>query len=323
MSLEINGAGATFPFPLYQKMFQDFSSEKNLEVTYRSIGSGGGMNQLLTGVIDFAGTDYLPPKKEIKNGGGETLFFPTCLGAVAITYNIEGTPELKMTGDVIASIFLGEITYWNDKRILELNPDVKLPDIPITVVSRSDGSGTTYILSDYLSKVSEKWKEQVGKGKSLFWSSGVGGRGNAGVVELIKRIPGAIGYAEMIYALSGEMPVAKIKNKSGNYIYPDNESISAAANISPEHIDSISITDTPAEYGYPISSFSWIVFFKEQKYNERSFSQAKNLKELFLWTIENSFEYTSKAHYGTLPLFMKEKSISVVNLMTYNSKLIE
>jgi len=243
-SVELMGAGATFPYPLYSKMFDEYYKENGAKVNYQAIGSGGGIRQLLNKVVDFGGTDAFLSDEELAKAPAKILHIPTCLGAVVVTYNISGNPTLKLTPDVIADIFLGKINKWNDKRIKSLNPNVKLPNANITVVHRSDGSGTTFIFSDYLSKVNSEWSKKVGRGTSLNWPVGLGGKGNPGVAGLVTQSPNSIGYVELIYALQNNMPYASIKNKKGNFVMPTLKSVSLAANIDLSDDTRVSITDT-------------------------------------------------------------------------------
>ena len=215
---ELIGAGATFPYPLYSKMFDEYHKEKNVQVNYQSIGSGGGIKQLENKTVDFGASDAPLSDEEMKAMPGAVIHVPTCLGAVMITYNIPGNPKLMLTPDVIAGIFLGKITKWNDKQLTSLNPAAKLPDMAITVVHRSDGSGTTYVFSDYLSKVNSAWSTKPGKGKALDWPVGIGAKGNEGVGGMVKQIPGSVGYVELAYVIQNKIPSADVKNKSGNFI---------------------------------------------------------------------------------------------------------
>ncbi|MBC7190208.1 phosphate ABC transporter substrate-binding protein PstS, partial [Candidatus Aerophobetes bacterium] len=228
--VELLGAGATFPYPLYSKMFSVYHEQYGVRVNYQAVGSGGGIRQLLNKTVDFGATDAFMSDEEIRSIKNPILHLPTCLGAVVISYNLPEAPELKLTGKVIADIFLGRITKWNDPQIVALNPQVNLPALSIMPVHRSDASGTTYIFSDYLSKITREWEEKVGRGKALNWPAGLGAKGNTGVAGLVKQIPGAIGYIELTYALQTGMPFALVKNASGNFIKPTPTSVSLAAN---------------------------------------------------------------------------------------------
>lgn len=319
-NVELLGAGATFPYPFYSKAFDVYFKVYNVKVNYQAIGSGGGIRQLLNRTVDFGATDAFMSDEYLAKVPMEILHIPTCLGAVVITYNLPGNPKLRFTPQVIADIFLGKIKYWNDERIKALNPDVKLPAKKILVIHRSDGSGTTFIFSDYLSKVSREWKEKVGRGKSLKWPVGLGGKGNAGVAGLVKQMPGAIGYVELTYALSNNMPVGMVKNKAGNFILPTVESVSLAGNVDIPKDTRISITNTSAEKGYPISSFTWLILYKEQNYDGRSKEKAKELVNLLWWLIHQGQKYTKELHYGPLPEKAVKRAEDVIRSITYDGK---
>ena len=268
--VELIGAGATFPYPLYSKMFDVYHKEHGAKINYQAIGSGGGIRQLTNKTVDFGGSDAIMSDKDLQEAGAPVLHIPTCAGAVVVTYKLAGDPELKFTPDIIADIFLGKIKKWNDPRITAINPGVKLPDTDITVVHRSDGSGTTAIFSSYLSKVSPEWKEKVGAGPSLNWPAGLGGKGNPGVAGLVQQTPGSFGYVELIYALQNKMPYGMIKNKKGNFVKPTIASTSLAANTALPDDMKVDLTDTDAAEGYPISGFTWILVYKEQNYAEQN-----------------------------------------------------
>ncbi len=320
--MELTGAGATFPYPLYSKMFNEYYRETGVKVNYQAIGSGGGIKQLLKRVVDFGGTDAFMSKEELKKADGEILHIPTCIGAVVISYNLPGNPELKLTPELISDIFLGKIRKWNDAKIKRVNPQIVLPDMKITVIHRSDGSGTTYIFSDYLSKVSMEWKTKMGRGKSLNWVVGVGAKGNAGVAGLIKQTPGSIGYVELIYALQNNMKFAAIQNKKGNFIKPSLESVSLSAQINIPDDTRVSITDTDAEYGYPISSFTWIIFYKEQNYNSRDRKKAEELVKLLWWMTHEGQKFTKELNYAPLSDEAVKKAEKILKSVTYNGKKI-
>jgi phosphate transport system substrate-binding protein len=218
---ELIGAGATFPQPLYSKMFDAYFQQNKIKVNYQGIGSGGGINQLVKKTVDFGGTDAFMTDKELTEAGAPVLHIPTCLGAVVVTYNLPDSPKLNFTQDLVANIFLGKIKKWNDPQIVAANPKVKLPDLAISVVHRADGSGTTYIFSEYLSKVSKEWKDNIGTGKSLNWPAGqIGQKGNPGVAGYVKQTPGSVGYVELLYALQNKMAFGNIKNKAGTFVEP-------------------------------------------------------------------------------------------------------
>ena len=317
---ELIGAGATFPYPFYSKIFNVYYQKFDVKVNYQPIGSGGGIRQLLNRTVDFGATDVFMSEKEVKTKDNYILHLPTCVGAVAVTYNLPGNPRLKLTPELIADIFLGKIKKWNEKKIVAVNPKVSLPNMNITVVHRSDGSGTTFVFSDYLSKISKEWKEKVGTGKVLNWPIGLGAKGNSGVAGLIKQIPGSIGYVELTYALQNKMPVASIKNKSGKFVEPTITSVSLAANIDvPEHT-CVSITDTEAEDGYPISSFTWLIFYKEQNYGGRDREKAENLVKLLWWVIHEGQKFCEPLHYAPLPEKVVKKAENIIRSVVYNGK---
>ncbi len=314
------GAGATFPYPLYSKWFYIYHQITGVKVNYQAIGSGGGIRQLLNRAVDFGGTDAFMSDEELAQAPARILHIPTALGAVVITYNLPGNPHLRFTPQVLADIFLGRITRWNDPRLVKINPEVKLPNMKIIVVHRSDGSGTTNIFTDYLSKVSKEWSKRVGQGKSVKWPVGLGGKGNAGVAGLITQIPGSIGYVELAYAEQNHLPVSAIKNRAGNFVRPTLESISQAANVPLPPDTRVSITDTAAPRGYPISGFTWIILYKEQHYSGRSKTRAKALVDLLWWCIHQAQRYNESLLYGKLPPAAVERAEAILKSVTYNGK---
>lgn len=316
---ELLGAGATFPYPLYSKMFDEYS-KSGAKVNYQAIGSGGGIKQLIAKTTDFGGTDAIVSESE----GAGMIHIPTCLGAVVVTYNLPGYSgkPLKMSADIIADIFMGKITNWNDKRIQALNPGTKIPNLPMTVVYRSDGSGTTYIFTEYLSKTSKTWKETVGNDKAVKWPVGIGSKGNPGVAGTIQQTPGSIGYVELIYALSNKMPFADIKNKKGKFITASMASVSYAANVNMPADTKVSLTDTDAEKGYPISSFTWIIVYKEQNYNNRTLAQATETLKLIKWMVTDGQKFAGPLHYAPLPKAAQTKALAQIKAATYNGKPI-
>lgn len=319
---EITGAGATFPYPLYSKMFDAYGKEKNVRVNYQSIGSGGGVQQLMSKTVDFGASDAFLSDEELAKAPAKIVHIPTCLGAVVPVYNIEGNPQLKFTPDVLADIFLGKIKKWDDERIKKINPDAKLPDADISVVHRSDGSGTTFVWTDYLSKVSEDWKKTVGTGKSVNWPVGLGAKGNEGVGGLVKQTPQSIGYVELIYALQNKMSAGSVQNKKGNFITPSLKSISAAANVTIPEDTRISITDTDADDGYPISSFTWILVYQNQNYGGRSEEKAREVIKLIWWMIHEGQLNNEALSYGTLSPEAVKKSETILKSVTFGDKKI-
>ena len=299
--MELLGAGASFPFPLYSKMFSEYNIKTGVKVNYQSIGSGGGIKQLMSKTVDFGASDAFLSDEDLSKMPATVVHIPTCLGAAVITYNIPGDPTLKFTPDVAADIFLGKIVNWNDARIKKLNPTVKLPDMPISIVHRSDGSGTTFIFTDYLSKISEEWKNKVGHKTSVDWPVGLGAKGNEGVSGMIKQTPGALGYVELIYALQNKMPVGLLQNKSGKYVEASIKSVTSAANVTLPADARVSITNTDAPDGYPISSFTWILLYKEQNYDGRPQDKAKEVVKLVWWMTHEGQQFAAPLIYAPLP----------------------
>jgi len=316
--IELLGAGATFPYPLYSKMFDVYHKEYGIKVNYQSIGSGGGQRQIINKTVDFGASDGFMTDEQLSKIKEEILHIPTCLGGVALTYNLSGISDLKFTPDIIADIYLGKLTKWNDERIKSINPGVKLPDSNIIVVHRSDGSGTTFIFTDYLSKVSSEWKEKVGRETSVNWPAGIGGKGNEGVAGLVKQIPGSIGYVELAYAIQNKMTVGIIRNKKGNFIKPELKSISLAGDIPLPADTRVSITDTESPDGYPISGFTWLLVYKEQNYNNRSLDRAKALVNLLWWIIHQGQKYTEPLDYAPLPSEAVKKAENIIKSISYD-----
>lgn len=316
------GAGATFPYPLYSKMFDEYNKGTGIQVNYQSIGSGGGIKQLQNKTVDFGASDAPLSDDEIKGMSAPVIHVPTCLGAVMITYNLSGSPKLQLTADVIADIFLGKITKWNDKRLITLNPAAKLPDMSITIVHRSDGSGTTYVFSDYLSKVSPAWSTKPGKGKALDWPVGIGAKGNEGVDGMVKQTPGSIGYVELAYVVQNKLPAALVKNKSGNFIEASIKSISASAAVTlPEDLR-VSLTNTDAKDGYPITSFTYILVYENQAYGDRTEAKAKSTVQLIDWMITKGQKFAEPLIYAPLPKAAAAAAAKRLRLVKYNGKAL-
>jgi phosphate transport system substrate-binding protein len=320
--MELIGAGATFPYPLYSKLFDVYNKEYGVKVNYQAIGSGGGIRQLINKTVDFGGSDAIMTDKELSEASAPVLHIPTCAGAVVVTYNLSGSPQLRFTPDVIADIFLGKIGKWNDRRISESNPGVKLPDMNVTVVHRSDGSGTTFIFSDYLSKVSREWKEKVGAGPSLNWPAGLGGKGNPGVAGLVQQTPGSIGYVELIYALQNKMPYGMVKNRKGKFVTATIASTSLAADTNLPDDMKVSLTDTDAPEGYPISGFTWILVYKDQNYGERSDEKVKELVKLLWWMTHEGQKYAEPLEYAPLSKKAVEKAEKLIKSISYKASVV-
>jgi len=300
----LTGAGATFPAPLYTKWFDAYAKEKGVRINYQSIGSGGGIRQFIEGTVDFGATDGPMTDQQIAAVNGNVLHIPTVLGAVSVTYNLPalGKTELNFDGGLLADIFLGRVTRWNDGRIAALNPGVALPGEDIIVVHRSDGSGTTFIFTDFLSKVSPNWKRQVGRATSVNWPIGLGGKGNEGVTQQVKQSPGSIGYVELIYALSNGLPSAKLRNPAGVLVQPTLKSVAAAAAGAELPLDTdfrVSITNAPGPDSYPISSFTWLLIRKD----DPDAARARTIQAFVAWMLEPSAQrMAADLHYAPLPV---------------------
>ena len=311
---ELSGAGATFPLPFYNVVFENFSQVNGDVVAYGGIGSGGGVRNLRDKIVDFAGSDAFLSDKEMADMA-PVVHVPTCMGAVVLAYNLDGVKELKLSGEIIADIFAGEIKMWNDERIVALNPDVKLPNEPIIPVFRSDGSGTTFVFTDYLTKVSPMWKEKYGAGKSVNFPSGQAAKGNPGVAGVIKQTKNSIGYVGSEYAFAQKIPFARIQNARGEFVLPSSATISAAASGVIPADTRCSITNADAAGAYPISTFTWMIIYKEQNYSDRSKEQAVATLDLLKYILSDEAQHiTSEVHYAPLPL--KAKEISMTNLKT-------
>ena len=316
----IHGAGATFPYPLYKKWMEVYEKTGNDRISYEAVGSGKGIKRLLEKSVDFAGTDAYMSDEEMSKVPEEILHIPTCIGAVVITYNLPENRDLRFTPGLIADIFSGYIKKWSDKRIADVNPKIKLPDNDITVVRRSDGSGTTFVLTEFLSKTVDDWKKNIGYGKQVEWLVGIGLEGNPAVADFIAKIPGSIGYVELTYALKNNFPQASIQNSSGNFIKPTLESISAAAELDLPKDTRIMLTNTSAPDGYPISAFTYITVYKEQDYDGRTIEQAKSLSHLLNWMIGEGQRYTNEMQYAPLPKEAIYKADNIIKSMTYKHK---
>lgn len=318
--VELLGAGATFPQPLYSKMFDSYFQQYKVKINYQGIGSGGGINQLTKKTVDFGATDAFMTNKELKDAGESVLHIPTCLGAVVITYHLPGNPKLNFTPEVIADIFLGKIKKWNDPKIAAANSSLKLPDLPITVVNRADGSGTNYIFTEYLTKVSTEWKEKIGVGKTVNWPPDqIGQKGNPGVAGFVSQTPGAVGYVELIYAIQNKMAYGNVKNKAGKFIEPTLKAVSAAANVKIPDDTNVSLTNTDAAAGYPIASFTWIIFYKEQNYGGRTKERAEALAKLLLWSVNEGQKYVEPLQYAPLSKEAQSKANKIVRSITWNN----
>ena len=305
----LSGAGATFPYPMYSKWFSEYSkSHSGVEINYQSIGSGGGIRQVTAGTVDFGASDMPMTDKQLQDSKTKILNLPTVLGADVPAYNIPGvTGEVKFTPEVLAGIFMGKISKWNDKAITSVNPGVNFPDKDIIVVHRSDGSGTTFIWTDYLSKVSPEWKSQVGSDTSVKWPVGLGNKGNEGVSGLIRQMSGSIGYVELIYAVQNNIPYGSVRNSAGTFVKASLESVSAAAASAPKMPPDfrVSITNAPGKDAYPIASFTWLLIPIPSK----DPAKGKILNDFLSWMVTDGQKMTAALSYAPLPdnVVAKEK----------------
>jgi len=303
----LNGAGATFPYPIYSKWFSEYHKlHPDIQINYQSIGSGGGIRQVIAGTVDFGASDGPMTDDQLKEAKIKILHVPTVLGADVPAYNIPGvTEELKFTPQVLAGIFLGKITNWNDKAIAAANPGVSLPNQDIIVVHRSDGSGTTYIFTDYLAKVSPEWQNQVGKGTSVKWPTGIGGKGNEGVAGSIRTLPGSIGYVELIYAVQNNIAYGSVRNSAGVFLKASLEGVTAAAaSVKSMPADfRVSITNAPGKDAYPISSFTWLLIPAQSK----DPAKGKILADFLNWMTADGQKMAAPLSYSPLPDSVAEK----------------
>ncbi len=319
--INLQGAGATFPNPLYQKWLSEYGKlHPNVRIDYQSIGSGGGIKQIQALTVDFGASDSPMKDEDLKAAPGPILHIPTVLGAVVLTYNLTGINEpLRFSPEVIADIFLGKIKKWNDARIKADNPRANLSGSDITVVHRSDSSGTSAVFTDYLSKVSSEWKEKVGSGPAVSWPVGVGGKGNEAVTGQIKNTPNTIGYVELAYAAQNKLPVASIKNQAGEFIQPTLDAVTAAAAESlattPEDLR-VSITNAAGKGAYPISSYTYILVYKEQK----DAAKGKALVDFLWWGIHDGESYARDLQYAPLPKEIVTRAEAKINAITFGGK---
>jgi phosphate transport system substrate-binding protein len=307
--IQINGAGATFPYPLYSKWFSEYKKvDGDVQINYQSIGSGGGIRQFTDQTVDFGASDAPMTDEQLAKATGPVLHIPTVLGAVVLTYNLpEAGANLQLPADVVADLFLGKVTQWNDKRIAGANPKLKLPETAVMIAHRSDGSGTSNIFTDYLSKISPEWKTKVGTGTAVNGPAGLGGKGNEGVTGLIKQTPGAIGYVELVYAVNNKLPVASLKNKAGAWVVPSPKSVTAAADASlkamPEDFRA-SITDASGKETYPISGFTYLLVSKDMK---AMGGKGKAMVKFLKWSMKDGQKNAEPLGYAPLPKALVKK----------------
>jgi phosphate transport system substrate-binding protein len=311
----INGAGSTFDYPVLSKWFDVYASvDTNVRFNYQSIGSGGGIRQFTAQTVDFGASDAPMSDEMIAKAPGKPVHIPIVLGGEPLVYNLPGNPKLKLDGDTVAGIYLGQITKWNDPKIAALNPGISLPDLPVVVVHRSDGSGTTFIFVDYLSSVSSAWANSVGKGTSVKWPVGLGGKGNEGVAGQVRQLSGAIGYVELAYAKENNMTFAELKNAAGNFISPSADSISAAmatANIPDDF--RFSIVNAPGDQAYPISSASWMLVYQTQK----DAAKGKKIVSFLKWALTDGQKYLVELGYAPLPDNVVQRELKIIDTVQY------
>lgn len=318
---KLAGAGATFPLPFYNLAFKTYKAEKGTSINYGGIGSGGGIRSLKDKVVNFGGSDAFLSDKELAEMPAEVLHIPTCMGAVVMAYNLDDVQNLKLTADIIKDIYLGNITKWNDSRIASVNAGVKLPDLKITPVYRSDGSGTTFVFSDYMSKASAEWKEKIGTGKSLKINVGIAAKGNPGVAGMVKQTKGSIGYIGSEYAFATKVPSALIQNSNGEFIEATSESISASANVELVPDTRQMITNSSVKGAYPISCFTWMIFYKDQSNTAKTLEEAKATVDLLNWMLsEKAQSLTVKVNYCPLPKAAVELSKKIVAQTNYKGQ---
>lgn len=316
----ISGAGATFPYPYYNIVFRDFMrANEDKTVNYGAIGSGGGIRSLRDHSVDFGASDAFLNEKEIELMNAEVIHIATCMGGVVMAYTLEGIDSLRLTGQLISDIYLGKIKKWNDPLIKGENPDINLPDLEITPVYRSDGSGTTFNFSEYLSAISPEWKSIMGMGKSLKWPAGIAAKGNPGVAGIVQQTEGAIGYIGSEYALTLRLPTAKLKNRAGNYVDATLETISAAANVPLPDDMRATITDSDDPNAYPISLFTWVLVYKNQDYDNRSMEEAEDIVKLLNYVISpEGQKVAAQINYAPLSEQALEKNRKLIDQINYS-----
>jgi len=311
----LNGAGATFPFPLYSKWTYEYKTvDPSIQINYQSIGSGGGQKQITEQTVDFGASDGPMSDENLAKAPGKILHIPTVAGAVVVTYNLPGNPKLKLEGAVLADIFLGKITKWNDKRLAAQNAGAKLPNLDIVVVHRSDGSGTSYIFTDYLSSASKDWESGVGRNTSVKWPVGLGAKGNEGVAGQVKQLPGSVGYVELIYAKQNKLPYADVKNAAGNYITASIESVVEALATAKIPDDfRFSMVNPPGEKAYPISGTTWLLVYEQQK----DAAKGKKLVEFLNWALTKGEAMATALDYAPLPASVQARVVERIKTIKY------
>jgi phosphate transport system substrate-binding protein len=321
--VSLTAAGATFPMPFYDLAFKKYTEKTGISLTYGGIGSGGGIRSLADKIVDFGATDAYLSDKELSEMPSDIVHIPTCMGAVVIAYNLPTIDNLRMTPELLENIFTGTITKWNDPRIMAVNPQLNMPDRNITVVYRSDDSGTTFIFSDYMSKVSSLWKEKIGRGKSLNWLIGIGAKGNPGVAGTIGQSVGTIGYLGSEYAFAQKIRFALVQNSSANFVAPDIKSVSSAAKVEIPADTRTMVTDSSDPEAYPISGFTWIILYKEQSYDDRSLARAEETLKFLDWLVGPEGQAITKSiNYAPLPTNVSALARKILRTVTYDQKQI-
>lgn len=322
-AVTLTGAGATFPAPLYDRYFEEYNSQTGEKTLYQAVGSSEGVQQLLSRTVDFGATDVYIQDDQLPAEDDDILHIPTCVGAVVLIYNLPGNPTLRLNPDLLEAIFLGEIEFWDHPDIARVNERLDLPGIPIRIVHRHDGSGTTHVFSEYLTAVGTNWGTRVGIGTTLDWPVGYGAMGNDGVALMVERIRGSIGYSELSFAVERSLPMAELENRSGQYIPPSFASVSEAAAVSTPADTRISLINTAAPSGYPIATFSWIVVHREQEYGNRSLARAEKLANLLQWMVTDAQALNEGALYAPLPEPAQRQALRQLRTMTYRSQPLQ
>ncbi len=319
-SSSLTGAGASFPFPIYSKWFAEYKKvDGSVSINYQSVGSGGGQKQILEQTVDFGASDGPVSDENLgKAKGGKLLHIPTVAGAVVLTFNVEGVTALKLDGPTVADIFLGKVKKWNDPAIAGQNPQTKLPDAEIVVVHRADGSGTSYIFTDFLSAVSPEWKAKVGTNTAVSWPTGLGGKGNEGVTSQVKQNANSIGYVELIFARQQKLPVADMKNSAGKYVTPSLESVTAAIGAAQIPDDfRFSIVNPPGEGAYPISGVTWLLVYEQIKKDDKDPNKGKKLVDFLKWALGDGQKYAKQLDYSPLPEALQKRVLDRVATIKY------
>ncbi len=319
--VSLSGAGATFPLPFYNMAFGEYTKTTGVKISYGGIGSGGGIRSLSDKVVDFGASDAFLSDKEMAAMPAPIVHIPTCSGAVVVAFNLPGVNAIKLTPSVLVDIFLGKIKNWNDAALKKLNPSVKFPDLAITVVYRSDGSGTTNMFTDYLTKVSKEWASKLGSGKTVNWPTGIGAKGNPGVAGTISQTKGAIGYVGSEYSFAQKIPTAYLQNKAGKFIRPSIFSISEAGKGAMPADTRVMLTNSDAPLAYPISGFTWIILYKDQNYSNRTEAQAEATLKLLDWMMgADAQKIASTVNYAPLPAGVVKQAKAILRTVTYNGK---